>query len=94
MDGMIEEGEWRAGTDPKDPGSRLAFERIERHTDGFIEITWASVPDLTYRLEYRAGIDGGWTEVDRVTAVESRTTRRHTPSETVGHGFYRLQLQP
>ena len=58
--------EMLAGTDLKDPGSRLDFRLVKRDetaggTEGLrpVRVTWQSVPGKTYQLEYvlQLGLD-------------------------------------
>lgn len=93
-DGMTEDAERIAGTDPTDAASVLAFTRIEPVADQSLDMTWISVPDREYSLEYREGSEEGWVEVDRVVATGIRTTRRHDRPASNQHGQYRLRIVP
>lgn len=65
-DGVSDYHEFLAGTDPRDPGSRLAIHSATRTDSGYFELEWFSTPGIGYRIERATAIQGDqpvWVEV-------------------------------
>jgi hypothetical protein len=50
-DGVSDADEWRSGTDPTDPGSRLALALPAEQPNGTTRLEWPATPGWTYWLE-------------------------------------------
>ena len=102
-DGMTNQAEMLAGTDPTDPRSRLAFDSAPRMNDltdadksliGATELAlyFQSVPGKTYGLQSVDPLGGVWQTETTVTATT--TQKRVVRNRPVATRFYRLTIQP
>ncbi len=95
-DGMTDAAEMVAGTDPHDSTSLLKILAIDRNAD-LLTVTWSSVADVAYVLEYAADLASAqWTAVSEATAVtdSTRTTAEdNDPARLKGaSGYYRIRV--
>ena len=98
-DGVSDLDEYNAGTDPKDRNSKL---RITAHTyaAAFTQatLTWTTVPNRRYRLEYDNDLLGTWTNSTLNTFspdAGATTTRTLTGLSASPRRFFRVEaVQP
>ena len=94
-DGMDNDAELFAGTDPNDPTSLLRITSLTRDTNG-LAFTWSSVTGVLYALEHTASLsDPAWKSVAELEAIGDSTSARDDEasrtSATAG-GYYRLRV--
>ena len=93
-DGMSNEKEYMAGTDPNDPDSALRVLTLsfnEDHTRATME--WKSVTDKQYVIEFAADVTGPWTELGTpVDGSESVTSTSFDLLTEDPNYFYRVRL--
>lgn len=105
QDGMNNQEEMVAGTDPVDASSLLAFERAPRPDaldeedlaavpDGQHAIYFQSIPGMGYRIASSQvlGINGQWTIVATVSATTFQ--KRVLVEKPVGAAFYQIAIEP
>ena len=100
-DGLSNEAEFIAGTDPRDPGIAFrlngSFYQVPgAPPPGFFRpggavISFEAMANRTYGVESRETMDGPWTQFARVAArpVE-RTESVNDPRPGAVHRFYRI----
>jgi hypothetical protein len=61
-----------------------------------VRLTWASVPGITYQVEFSESLPPVWQLVTTIAATGSTTTYLDDfyPEFYPGHGFYRLMVVP
>lgn len=102
-DGVDNQQELVAGTDPLDAGSRLAFDGAERPGDlaaqdrGVVPadrhaLYFHSISGVRYEVLSSDSLGGAWTPVATVSATTSQT--RVLVNKPSGAGFYRLRVLP
>ncbi len=100
-DGMTNRAEMAAGTDPTNPHSVLAFERVPRPNDledadktpagaGQLAIYFQSFPGKTYALQSLDRLGGNWQDV--LSLVATTTQKRALVPKPVKQVFYRVVL--
>ena len=89
-DGMSNDAEDRAGTDPLDASSLF---RILSLTGGNL-LTWASVPGKTYQVHATADLLTNFTAISEVVTGAMATADYLDPAATNSRRFYRVQLVP
>ena len=93
-DGMSNDAEALAGTDPEDPNSLLKINSVVRDADA-MSITWTSVSGKVYRLEYAQSLDAvAWENVNEL-AADGVTASLLDPEPTrwaFEEGYYRLRV--
>lgn len=68
-DGHRNDQERLAGTNPKDPASRLSL-RAVLQADGSVQLRFEVVPNIGYALQYRDRVEtGAWTTLRELTAT-------------------------
>jgi hypothetical protein len=92
-DGLTDLGEFAAGTDPNDPGSKLQMSGAEMLANNLVRLDLPSVPGKTYQI---LGSTDGQTWVPyssplRATADQTSVT---VPAPAGSFYFFKLQLQP
>jgi len=95
-DGLTNQQEFLAGTDPKVSTSRFAISSIDRNT-GSPRIGFQPIAGKTYRLNYRDNINqGNWiTLVDEIFAPNNSTIQIVDPTSAgLAKRFYRIDLEP
>lgn len=93
-DHFSDEFEYRAGTDPSDSFSRLAFNPpvVSAEGDG-MTLSWSSVSGRFYNVSSAGSLRGVWTNlISGVLAVGSVTTQSVSFSETGTSAFFRVSL--
>ena len=96
-DGMENGPEFRAGTDPRKPQSRLAAQ-IYRASDGRMLLTWSSVAGKRYRVQFRDRFSEPFRDVPDVNqpivAQSSVMTYwiHFSPDQNSPTRYYRVQL--
>ena len=102
-DGMTNLQEMLAGTDPANPASKLAFERIPRTND--LEaadktdiradqhaLYIQTVPGIKYEIQSAGALGGTWQTETNITATT--TQKRILVNKPLDKGFYRILLVP
>jgi hypothetical protein len=94
-DGMDNQAEFRAGTNPRDPDSQFAVIHIEV-TAGGVVIEWSSEPGRRYQLRRASSLLAAPAEYSVIQSGIGATPplNRFTDTTTQGgtHNFYRIQL--
>jgi hypothetical protein len=97
-DGMTDEAEGVAGTDPQDPLDFLRVTAMAWSAEG-LRIEWASVVGKTYAVEYVDRLEKEWTVVGQVSAEAVRSHYLEDGMEAKeerlggGQGYYRIRVQ-
>jgi hypothetical protein len=85
------QAEFAAGSNPRDPASRLEISSIARRKGETI-IRWQSEPGKSYRILFRREIPGAaWIAVGAVTA-DSPESEFIDSSPENGNGFYQIEV--
>jgi hypothetical protein len=95
-DGLTNEAEFAAGTDPKDPTSVLRILAISMDSqDGRVAIGWRTVSGHDYIIESASSPQGPWTALDPQVSGLGDTTQA-TIERAAGElmNFYRVRLAP
>lgn len=96
-DGLRNENEWIAGSDPTDPRSGLRIISLVR-AGANQQLTWQSVNGKTYNLESREILSPGspWLPMGTVPSSGNTTTAQFPvpPSATIPREFYRVTVSP
>jgi astacin (peptidase family M12A) len=94
-DGFTNLQEFLAGTDPRNPNSRLMISSIDRSA-GNPRINFTGLTGKTYRLEYRDDlIAGSWlTLVDQILSTGATIQIVDPSASGVTRRFYRLRVLP
>lgn len=95
-DGLDDESETIAGTDPRDRASVLRITSIARLDANQLALTWSSVPGMVYRVVRYADIAGPkWAScLSQVVAPEGATSLTRTVTDSGGLHFYRVLVVP
>ncbi len=107
-DGLTNQQEYRAGTDPHDARSTLAVATATRTAEGHFTITWSAVAGVRYRIQYsngtsNGGFDGMFTDLPRSSELETCPATgpmTFTDDFTLtgpppqGVRFYRIRTEP
>jgi hypothetical protein len=95
-DGMTNLQEFMAGTDPRNAGSYLKIDSLDRlsSTDNLLRIQFAAVSNKTYTVFYRDGLSTEpwvrWLDLDAAPA--NRVVRlTNQPPATTSERYFRLQ---
>ena len=95
-DGMANEAEAFAGTDPNDATSVLRIVSVARDAQGIV-FTWSSVIGKSYILEFTSDLaNSDWVEVTQANDVAGDpTTARDDDASRIGAsaGYYRIRVQ-
>jgi hypothetical protein len=95
-DGMSNDSEAIAGTDPNDATSVLKIISVDSDSQG-LTFTWSSVDAKTYVLEHTATLaNPAWTEVTQAnSAAGESTSARDEDASRVNNatGYYRIRVQ-
>lgn len=92
-DGMSNQAEAAAGTDPTDANSVFKFIRIARHPQGGYLLEWQSTTNRLYALQRATGPTGGFADVQTGIAATPPVNSLwdiHAPA--LGPCYYRLRL--
>jgi hypothetical protein len=83
--------EYRAGTDPTDPASRIAIVSL-RPDAGQVVVDWLSVPGKSYRVMVSSNlVDEAWTPfAEGIEAAETNSSASLGPAVT--NQFIRIEL--
>lgn len=91
-DGLTNLQEYLAGTNPRDPKSRLSFDSV-KPVNGRVALSFTSVALRNYMVQKRDSmIEGSWIELQKVTAPSAggSVTVEDTNLPVAGTRFYRL----
>jgi hypothetical protein len=95
-DGLNNEGEFAAGTDPKDSDSALRIITLTVQSQTLqASVNWESVSGRNYIIEYATNPDGPWGPVTlpvTATGASTQTSLDRPAGET--KGFYRVRISP
>lgn len=89
-DGVPDIRELVAGTDPED-GTSVFWPLALEVEQAAVALSWASVPEKTYIIQYSGSLEGPWTFLETVEASAATTTHR-LPSVDIRSGFYRVAV--
>jgi hypothetical protein len=96
-DGMTNIDEQSAGTDPRDPGSRLVLIAIPEEPDRLV-LLWGAVPGLRYQVqESSEAASGGFADVLPAPRTATGTLEAYEVNLAPpggGNRFYRIRLVP
>lgn len=94
-DGLSNENEWIAGSDPTDPRSGLRIIAFTRQ-GATQSITWQSVSGKTYVLESKQNLASGglWTPVATIPSSGAATTSQFPVTSGFSREFYRVSVSP
>ena len=95
-DGMSNEAEVLAGTDPNNPNDVLRVTALMRAPGG-VDLSWASVVGKTYAIEYSELLKSdGWESVGEAVAEGAVTTYEDVEASRtqIGEGYYRVRVLP
>lgn len=89
LDGMSNEAEFRAKTDPTDAQSKLAVSRVEDDQEG-VTLVWIAQPGVTYRIDSISSVtESGWAPVSsEITGTGHEV--EYKVEKQAGLEFYRL----
>lgn len=91
-DGVSDDAEVLAGTDPHDATSMLKVTSV-RATDAGVAITWSSVPGVTYRVLCKKSPSDNWAIISPpIQAAEPSTSWTNDSPERVA--FYTVHVEP
>jgi hypothetical protein len=95
-DGLNNEGEFYAGTDPKSPASALRIVTLTVNTNQTqVTVGWQSVSNKNYRLEAAPNVDGPWAEVGSPVQGAANSTQANLSRNPADpKSFYRVRLLP
>lgn len=97
-DGLSNYGEYRAGTDPRDDQSFLAFVSVEKNeSQAGVIVRWSSVAGKTYLIQRSSDLTSGFETIDTHTATSEVSSYHDSGAEGEGpyfYRFYRLQISP
>jgi hypothetical protein len=93
-DGVSDESEALAGTDPNNPADYFRLTSVQRSARE-IDLRWSSVEGKTYEVEYAPALDADWQSVGTLMAVGAKSTLKDEDATRVqlGAGFYRVQVR-
>ena len=77
-DGMSNLEEYIAGTNPLDASSVLRIESVYVDQETNAILTFTAMPEKTYSVEWRSGLEGPWQKLVDVGALAAATTLRVT----------------
>ncbi len=92
-DGLTNEQEAIAGTDPKDPNSSLRL-LADRAGTGRVDLRWRSVPGRTYRVRCSEDLRNWRLFGEPVTASGETSALSESATNIVASRFYRLEVVP
>ncbi len=97
-DGLNNQAEFRAGTDPRNPSSALAL-RVAELPSGTLTLAWRAVPGKRYMLEQSARVTGPYSDVPdvsfpRLAASNEETFEMVRTASDPEVRFYRIRLLP
>ena len=95
-DGMTTLEEYLAGTDPRDAGSRLAFDTITLSAGNVVQLQFMAQAGKAYAIQFRDSMDSGsWN--DLVTVPTDTVTRVFSTTDfllpNLKSRFYRIELR-
>lgn len=95
-DGVDNEGEFEAGTDPRDPASALRILQLTLSTEqDSMTIEWRSVATRRYQVESAPEANGPWTALGPKAEGDEATTRLNLGLEAQApQGYYRVRTAP
>lgn len=93
-DGTSNLGEFLAGTDPRDPASRLRIVAVSGPAAGTMSLSWQAVQGRLYRVQVSSDMQG-WSVVPDSTILATSTGMQNivVPSGS-GRQFFRVELVP
>jgi PKD repeat protein/pimeloyl-ACP methyl ester carboxylesterase len=96
-DGIANDSEFLAGTNPTDAASAFRIGTFSKAVGPGFTVTWQSVPGKTYKVQYADDMNGPWKDDlpdSVVPAISGETVKSYT-DPTVGSAtrrFYRVKL--
>ncbi len=93
-DGVSDESEALAGTDPNNPADYFRLTSVQRSI-GLIELGWSSVAGKAYEVEYASTLNAEWQAIGTVMATSSASSLTDDDLARVqeGAGFYRVRVR-
>ncbi len=94
-DGMVNEAEDIAGTDPFDGASVLKVTSTDRPSASSFTVTWSSVPGKMYRVQASPDLVTAFGDITgNLPASGGATTEFTDPGAGAGRKFYRVRVVP
>ncbi|MBS0657489.1 MAG: lamin tail domain-containing protein [Verrucomicrobia bacterium] len=91
-DGVSNLAEYRAGTDPRDPASRLRITSLSGPSAGTISLTWNAVQGRAYRIAVSSDLQT-WTPVSGSETLATSTAPQTLIVPSSGaHQFFRVEV--
>ena len=92
-DGVSNQDEYVANTDPTLAGSYLYVRDLEEVSTGVMRLRWPSEPNVTYRLEWAASLYDGFTLVQGGIASTPNENVMEVDVEGDGPVFFRVKVE-
>lgn len=89
-DGLINLGEFKAGTDPKNASSVLRILTLTMESNGPV-VGWQSVANRNYLIQSAQSPEGPWTDASSIVPGDGATTEREVVTSEINQ-FYRVRL--
>lgn len=94
-DGMSNQEEYQAGTDPHQSASRLRISNVRLNASGHIVLDWVSATDRTYRILVSPTIDPPtWAPLGTVPGTGLQVSFTDERPLTGAPWFYRVEARP
>jgi len=85
--------EYKAGTDPFDPGAFLEVVKIKRPNPQTVELRWPSAVDRTYTIESAASVSGPYSIVTNGVPASAPLNINAFAETSVNPRFYRVTVE-
>jgi YD repeat-containing protein len=94
-DGQTDLAEYLAGTDPKNPASRLVVDRQPTANGVTATVSWSAVAGKKYRVQYKDSVTAAWSYLaGDVTATGPKASKVDDTIVGQPKRFYRVVVAP